>query len=442
MTVVSVLVALLLLGILITVHEFGHYIFARMTGIEVMEFAIGFGPKIVGWTGKSGTKFALRCIPLGGYCAFYGEDDVEGKATNDPRAFGKQPVWKRMLSVLMGPGMNFLLPLVVLVLYFWIGGVTGTEALVADVEQGGPAYTAGLQAGDIILDVNGTAPNPENASQSLTDLINASQGDAMVLGIRRDGERTEITLTPFYDAETGRYRMGIHVSAVASGEMLPVSFGEAVRDSWNVCVNAATIIGQALRDMVTTGARLNEVGGLVGTVAAVSEQVSTYGFAAFINALVVISINLGIMNLLPIPGLDGARFLFLLVTCAMWTVDVMACSVFLAFGDMMDSGWAGAMIPSAVIFAFSLIVGSILMAFSYRFTFRAMMRIFVVVIVGLYASVALLSRLPFDWQGLLQGVADFMSVWWRAALIAVVLCVGVYCISAALAIRFYRAKEL
>ena len=308
MTVVSVLVALLLLGILITVHEFGHYIFARMTGIEVMEFAIGFGPKIVGWTGKSGTKFALRCIPLGGYCAFYGEDDVEGKAMNDPRAFGKQPVWKRMLSVLMGPGMNFLLPLVVLVRYFWIGGVTGTEALVADVEQGGPAYTAGLQAGDIILDVNGTAPNPENASQSLTELINASQGDAMVLGIRRDGERTEITLTPFYDAETGRYRMGIHVSAVASGEMLPVSFGEAVRDSWNVCVNAATIIGQALRDMVTTGARLNEVGGLVGTVAAVSEQVSTYGFAAFINALVVISINLGIMNLLPIPPLDGGRF--------------------------------------------------------------------------------------------------------------------------------------
>ena len=134
----------------------------------------------------------------------------------------------------------------------------------------------------------------------------------------------------------------------------------------------------------------------------------------------------------------AGRFLFLLVTCAMWTVDVMACSVFLAF----DSGWAGALILSAVIFAFSLIVGSILMAFSYRFTFRAMMRIFVVVMVGLYALVALLSRLPFDWQGLLQGVADFMSVWWRAALIAVVLCVGVYCISAALAIRFYRAKEL
>ena len=140
MTVVSVLVALLLLGILITVHEFGHYIFARMTGIEVMEFAIGFGPKIVGWTGKSGTKFALRCIPLGGYCAFYGEDDVEGKATNDPRAFGKQPVWKRMLSVLMGPGMNFLLPLVVLVgcRAAHVGQLaTGVAVVLAGMPMGG-----------------------------------------------------------------------------------------------------------------------------------------------------------------------------------------------------------------------------------------------------------------------------------------------------------------
>lgn len=313
MTILSVLVALLLLGILITVHEFGHYIFARMTGIEVMEFAIGFGPKIVGWTGKSGTKFALRCIPLGGYCAFYGEDDAEGKSVNDPRAFGKQPVWKRMLSVLMGPGMNFLLPLVVLVLYFWIGGVTGTQAVITQVEENGPAYVAGIQPNDVIADVNDEKPDPANASQSLTELIAASAGEPIALGVLRDGERVELTLTPFYDEASGRYRVGIYVGTIASGEQIPVSFSVAVQDSWNVCLNAATVIWQALRDMVTTGAGLDEVGGVVGTVAAVSQQVNTYGFAAFINALVVISINLGIMNLLPIPGLDGARFLFLLV---------------------------------------------------------------------------------------------------------------------------------
>lgn len=203
---------------------------------------------------------------------------------------------------------------------------------------------------------------------------------------------------------------------------------------------------------------LSCVAALVLTVTGAPGQVavSVYGgvcgMAAVMSWMSALSVNVAeesgghrAMNgMIPIARTSqvAGRFLFLLVTCAMWTVDVMACSVFFAFGDMMDSGWAGAMIPSAVIFAFSLIVGSILMAFSYRFTFRAMMRIFVVVIVGLYASVALLSRLPFDWQGLLQGVADFMSVWWRAALIAVVLCVGVYCISAALAIRFYRAKEL
>ena len=189
------------------------------------------------------------------------------------------------------------------------------------------------------------------------------------------------------------------------------------------------------------------VTGAPGQVA-VSVSSGVSGMAAVMSWMSALRVNVAeessghrAMNgMIPIARTSqvAGRFLFLLVTCAMWAVDVMACSVFLAF----DSGWAGAMILSAVIFASSLIVGSILMAFSYRFTFRAMMRIFVVVIVGLYALVALLSRLPFDWQSLLQGVVDFMSVWWRAALIAVVLCVGVYCISAALAIRFYRAKEL
>lgn len=192
------------------------------------------------------------------------------------------------------------------------------------------------------------------------------------------------------------------------------------------------------------------VTGAPGQVA-VSVSGGVSGMAAMMSWMSALRVNVveessghrAMNGMIPIARTSqvAGRFLFLLVTCAMWTVDD-GMQRFLAFGYMMDSGWAGAMIPSAVIFAFSLIVGSILMAFSYRFTFRAMMRIFVVVMVGLYALVALLSRLPFDWQGLLQGVADFMSVWWRAALIAVVLCVGVYCISAALAIRFYRAKEL
>ena len=106
-----ILVGILLLGILVAVHEFGHFMAARLTGIEVMEFAIGMGPKIVGWTGKKGTKFSLRWVPFGGFCAFYGEDDVQGRSKDDPRAYNKPPAWKRMITVAMGPVMNFVLAL-------------------------------------------------------------------------------------------------------------------------------------------------------------------------------------------------------------------------------------------------------------------------------------------------------------------------------------------
>lgn len=313
MSIISLLAAILLLGILITVHEFGHYIFARMTGIEVMEFAIGFGPKIVGWTGKSGTKFALRCIPLGGYCAFYGEDDAEGKSVNDPRAFYRQPVWKRMLSVLMGPGMNFLLPLVVLFVYFWIGGMTGYQVVVNSVEANSPAYMAGMQAGDVVLEIGGEALGQENPATEMTTLVAAAGGEETDVLVLRDGEYIRLTLTPSYDTELSRYRVGVQIQNQVLSEKLAVSPGTALKTSWDTCIYAGTAIWTALRDMVTTGAGLDEVGGVVGTVAVVSEQVSTYGFAAFINSLALISINLGIMNLLPIPGLDGARFLFLLL---------------------------------------------------------------------------------------------------------------------------------
>ena len=141
-TVLYVLIAILLLGILVTVHEWGHFIAARITGIDVMEFSVGFGPKLCGWKSKKhDTQFSIRLIPMGGYCAFYGEDDAEGKAAADPRSYSRQSVWKRMFSVLMGPGMNFVLAFVVLVLYFWIGGAQvpmGAYECIGSVEKAGP----------------------------------------------------------------------------------------------------------------------------------------------------------------------------------------------------------------------------------------------------------------------------------------------------------------
>lgn len=314
MTILYILVAILLLGILVTVHEFGHFIAARMTGIEVMEFAIGFGPKLFGWTGKKGTAFSLRLIPMGGYCAFYGEDDAEGQHIDDPRSYNRQSVWKRMFSVLMGPAMNFILAFVVVVAFYWIGGITeitGYEPYIAEVAGAGPAYTAGLRDGDIIESVNGVNVLDDTTDTLLNAIASYKEGDAPLSMVVRRGETTfETEMTPFWDEELQRFRVGVSIGAVAQTAIRRASFGESVKEGWNWCLYAGGVIITSLKNLVTTGEGLDQTAGPVGVVTMVSQEVQQYGFEAFVNLLVIISINLGIMNLLPIPGLDGSRFLF------------------------------------------------------------------------------------------------------------------------------------
>ncbi len=313
MSIVSVIIAILLLGLLIFAHELGHFCAARATGIEVMEFSMGFGPKILGWQGKSGTQFSLRCIPLGGYCAFYGEDDAEGKHVDDPRAYYRQSVWKRMLSVIMGPMMNFILPFVVLILYFLIGGVVDTPSYVtpyvASVNADSPAEAAGLQVGDVITHVDG-AQVLDGTRTTLTAALN--HPGPLTLTVRRGEESFETTVSPAMDASEGRYLIGILVDSLEKTR-LHVGLGESISLSWRTCVYAGQAILDALKGLVTRGEGFENLGGPVAAISEVSQQVSVNGFDAFINALVIISINLGIMNLLPIPGLDGSRFLFMLV---------------------------------------------------------------------------------------------------------------------------------
>lgn len=317
-TIPYVLIAILLLGILVTIHEWGHFIAARITGIAVQEFSVGFGPKLCGWKSrKHDTAFSIRLIPMGGYCAFYGEDDAEGKTTDDPRSYSRQSVWKRMFSVLMGPGMNFVLAFVVLLLFFWIGGAqvpTAAYPYIASVEADGPAAQAGMQDGDVVTAING-----ENMLDGTTDTliraISAYQtGDApLTLTVKRGDETFETTAVPFYDEAAGKYRLGITVGATYDTEWQPLTFGQAVSSSWSNCVYAGGVIFNALKNLVTTGVGLDQTSGPVGVISQVSQEVRRGGFDAFINLLVVISINLGIMNLLPIPGLDGSRFLFMVL---------------------------------------------------------------------------------------------------------------------------------
>lgn len=318
MTILYVLLAIILLGILVTVHEFGHFIAARLTGIDVVEFAIGFGPKLLGWKSKKyDTKFSLRLIPMGGYCAFYGEDDAEGKTTDDPRAYNKQNVWKRIFTVLMGPLMNFVLAFVVLFGFLMISGVVDVKPdslYVSSAEANSAAEAAGIQAGDVILSINGDPVERDLAGSSLRQAIDrhAEPDKALQVGILRGEETLFVDLIPAFDETQNRYLLGVLLTYELTDPRTP-SLGEALSLSWRNCVDAGSTIFTALKNLVTTGEGLEDTGGPVAIIHAVTQQTQQGGLEAYLNLMIVISINLGIMNLLPIPGLDGSRFLFMLV---------------------------------------------------------------------------------------------------------------------------------
>ncbi len=298
-----VLIGILLLGILVAVHEFGHFIAARISGIEVMEFAVGMGPKIFGWTGKSGTKFSLRCIPLGGFCAFFGEDDVEGKSKDDPRAYGKQNVWKRIFTVAMGPVMNFVLALVVAFGFFFFLGELVTMPAVDTLMEGYPAAAAGLLPGDEIIAVNGE----EIASTNAIVAALSAGGEAQVT-VLRDGEEHTFTIVPKWNEEDQRYLIGIYFAQARQ----KLGFLASLKTGWDNCIRAGSMVFDALGSLFTKEG-MEQVSGPVGAVAVVSQAVQANGLDAFLSLLMMISVNLGLMNLLPIPGLDGSRIIFHLI---------------------------------------------------------------------------------------------------------------------------------
>ena len=308
MTILYVLLAIVLLGVLITVHEFGHFVAARLTGIAVKEYSIGFGPKLVQWKSKKHeTLFTVRPFPLGGYCMFYGDETDQGNA-DDPRAFDKAAVWKRMLTVFCGPLMNFVLAFAVALCLMAGYGYTVAQPFVDNVEVNMPAAEAGLQPGDVLTAVNGQSIGIGDAN-ALTEAISAAPaGQSVTLTVTRDGQSLNLTVTPVYDESAQRNRIGIGIQAYAR-----LQAGEVIPAAWNSCVYASTVILDSLGKLVTTGEGANDAAGPVGVVQMVAQQTQQGGFEIFLNLAVIISINLGLVNLLPIPGLDGSRLVFMLL---------------------------------------------------------------------------------------------------------------------------------
>ena len=323
MSILYILLALLMLGIMVTVHEWGHFIAARITGIPVKEYAIGFGPKLVQWKSKKyETVFSLRLIPAGGYCAFYGEDDPDDKADEDPRAMRGFPVWKRLITVFMGPFMNFVLAFLVGLGFYWIGGVTQinySEYLqVQSVNAGSAADQAGFQELDILKKVDGIDAGgltSDGQDYRFRELMNerGKQDEPLDIVVEREGKEETLTVIPQADS-TGRLMIGIVISPqVLSQESFHPSFLQSVSLSAQLCVREGGLILDSLGMLIRGDAGISDMSGPVGVIRIVAEETEHNGAEAYILLLIFISVNLGLVNLMPIPGLDGAQILLLLI---------------------------------------------------------------------------------------------------------------------------------
>ena len=305
--ILYVLLAIVILGLIVTVHEFGHYFVGRLCGIGIVEFSVGFGPRLLGWERK-GIQYSLRAIPLGGYCAFVGEDEVN----DDPRAMNNQPVWKRFITVLAGPFMNFVLAFVVCAIMLNAYFIAETYPIVDSVMPGQPAAEAGLLPGDRILEVNGEALTNDTAgvNQMIKVIQSGDLTQPVELVVDRGGEKLTYSMTPApVTDETGkttRYQIGIVFSSRT------YNFFESIREAGSYMVETTGMMLESLKNLIFKGEGLEDTAGTVGIIAVVAQQ-AREGMYMVLWLIFIISLNLGIMNLLPIPALDGGRLLFLIV---------------------------------------------------------------------------------------------------------------------------------
>lgn len=283
-------------GLLILVHELGHYFAARLTGIRVLELAIGFGPKVIGWS-KNDIDYSLRIFPLGGFCRLLGENPEEA---SEPNSFPKKPILSRAAVLLAGAGMNLMLAIVVFfVIFFFVVGIPDTEtARIGYIIDDSPAETAGLEAGDLIRAIDGVTITTWD---DVLMLISAKPNQKLVLLVERDGATTELSIVSDVAADSGRGMIGIG-PAMQKYKALP-SLQVSLQRFWAVIASIFQVV---------TGQAPLDIAGPVGIIFVIGEVAQT-GFVNLLLLTALISISLGIMNLLPIPALDGGRLFFLLV---------------------------------------------------------------------------------------------------------------------------------
>lgn len=290
----TILVAFIVFGLLVVFHELGHFAVAKFVGIKVHEFAIGMGPRFLK-VKKGETEYSLRILPVGGYVKMEGEDE----ASTDAGSFNNKPIWARMAVLIAGPFMNFVLAILLFSMIFYSLGFPTT--IIDRVTPGFPAEQVGLRPGDQIKNINGE--NITNWDQ-IVRMINGSKEQELSITLLREGVEKQFRVTPVINRETNQAIIGI---TPASEKSLIKSFTTSIDRMFFIMGGMMEFLANLFGGKAST----EDVVGPVGIIHLVGEAAKTSIYNVM-SLAALISINLGIVNLIPIPALDGGRLLFLL----------------------------------------------------------------------------------------------------------------------------------
>jgi len=301
--------------LIVAVHEFGHYITARLLGMRVLEFAIGFGPRLLGWR-RGEIDYTVRAIPFGGYVRTLGQDDfsIAQEGEGDPRAFTSKPWWAQAIVLIAGVTMNLVLALVVLTIAFASGTTAATgDVRVDQVAAGSPAEAAGIQVNDIVRTIDG---RQVTRSQDLVTYVRqqARTEKEVTLEIERNGRPIPaVKAVPRQEPPEGEGPLGIRLEDVQGpvAVALPEAVVQAVRLTGDVVGQIAQIPAQIIASQGSGGGG-PQVGGPI-QIFVVTGQVAQFGLPTFLKLIGVLSVNLAVLNIIPFPGLDGGRLLFVLI---------------------------------------------------------------------------------------------------------------------------------
>ncbi|WP_444498775.1 RIP metalloprotease RseP [Veillonella seminalis] len=298
----TIFATIFVFGIIVFIHEFGHFITAKASGMRVDEFAIGFGPAIAKKR-KGETLYSIRAIPLGGYNKIAGMDPEEPL---DDRSFLNKPVWKRFIVIAAGAVFNFLLAIVIFFMIYAVNGIQtpSMEPVVGNMMSNSPAMTAHMTVNDRIVSINGKPVN------EWTDISKSLQGTANTLVpivVNRDGVNQELTVIPEAVGNEGRAVIGINPVM----NSMPLNVAEAVVQSLHTTGFVLVSMVDGIWSMIT-GHTNAELAGPIG-VAQMAGQVAESGFANLLQFTALLSLNLGVINLLPIPALDGGHLIVLII---------------------------------------------------------------------------------------------------------------------------------